>query len=94
VVITCIIATKWLSKKKFYSANIISSAELKGLWLIRNNMMFNAQVRLDVKLVLRKIRRLTMDSKVVCDAEKVEELARWNTFLEKKIRDPLQITNG
>jgi hypothetical protein len=55
------VAAKWLSKKKYYCANIVSTAVLRGLWLIRNNMVFNAQVWVDVKLVLRKIWSLTME---------------------------------
>jgi hypothetical protein len=49
---------------------------------------------LDVKLVLRKIWSLTMEWKIICAADKAEELAKWGTYLEKQIKDPLQITSG
>jgi hypothetical protein len=31
-----LVASKWLHKNKFYSANIISTAVMSGIWLIRN----------------------------------------------------------
>jgi hypothetical protein len=82
------LSTKWLSKKKFYCANIISTAVLRGLWLIRNNMVFNAHVWLDVKLVLRRIWRLTMEWKVICVADKMEELERWVSSWRSKSAPP------
>jgi hypothetical protein len=36
------VASKWLHKDKFYGANIISTAiMLRGIWLIRNDFVFN-----------------------------------------------------
>jgi hypothetical protein len=54
------VTSKWLQKEKFYNVNIISTVVLRGIWLIRNDFIFNKQVWSDVKLILRML-RLTME---------------------------------
>jgi hypothetical protein len=49
------VAVKWLDKKKYDVVNIISTALLRGIWLTRNDFVFNNQGCSDVKLVLRRI---------------------------------------
>jgi hypothetical protein len=39
---------------------MISSAVLRGVWLIRNDFVFKQQTWSDVKLVLRRILKLSM----------------------------------
>jgi hypothetical protein len=34
------VASRWISKQKCYVVNIISTAVLRGLWLIRNDFVF------------------------------------------------------
>jgi hypothetical protein len=76
------IASKWLSAENFYVANVISCAVLRGLWLTRNDSVFNNQGWLDVKLILKRIWKLSMEWSIVCKvANKVE--MKWLTFLEK-----------
>jgi hypothetical protein len=48
------VASKWLCKKKSEVVNVISSALLRGIWLTRNEFMFNNQGWSDVKLIPRK----------------------------------------
>jgi hypothetical protein len=43
------IATKWLCNKKFMHFNVVSSAILWGLWLNRNNLVFNKTTWINVK---------------------------------------------
>jgi hypothetical protein len=41
-------ASKWLSKEKFYVANTISTAVLRGIWLTLSDFVFNKQQWTDV----------------------------------------------
>jgi hypothetical protein len=34
------VASKWMSRDKFYVANTISAAVLRGIWLTRNEFVF------------------------------------------------------
>jgi hypothetical protein len=34
------VASKWMSRDKFYVANTISASVLRGIWLIRNEFVF------------------------------------------------------
>jgi hypothetical protein len=75
-------------------ANIISAAVLRGIWLIRNEFVFQNQVWLDVKMVLRKVMTLTMDWRPICKDANVEQMKNWCSFLEQRLKTPLLITNG
>jgi hypothetical protein len=55
------IASKWLHEKRNCDVNIVSSVTLRGIWLTRNDLVFHNQVWLDVKTVLKKILRLTLE---------------------------------
>lgn len=85
------VAAKWLSKEKYYVTNLISSAVLRGIWLIRNDFVFNDQVWLDVKMVWRKIRTLSMEWKDLCRDQQETEMERWLSYLESLIKRPLRI---
>jgi hypothetical protein len=37
------VASKWISREKFYMANTISAALLRGVWLMRNDFVFKWQ---------------------------------------------------
>jgi hypothetical protein len=67
------VAAKWLQKEKIYCVNAIS-AVLRGIWLIRNDMLFNKQVWSSMTVVLRKIMKILGDWKIICK-EKKEEIA-------------------
>jgi hypothetical protein len=58
------IASKWLSKKNFAVVNVISTAVLRAVWLIRNDFVFNHQAWSDVKLIWNRIWRLSMDGRL------------------------------
>jgi hypothetical protein len=88
------IASKWLSRDKYYVANTISAAVLRGIWLIRNEFVFHNLVWADVKMVLRKVLTLIVEWRPIYKATKVEAMERWCTFLEQKLKEPLTITNG
>jgi hypothetical protein len=53
------VASKWMSTEKHYYINIITTAVQRGLWLTRNDSVFQRQEWLDVKTVLRRVLRLT-----------------------------------
>jgi hypothetical protein len=89
-----LVASKWLSNDKFYIANTISTVVLRGVWLIRNEFVFQNQVWSEVKMVLRKVMALTLKWKPICKAVKMESMRSWYSFLEQKLKDPLLITNG
>jgi hypothetical protein len=70
------IASKWLSRDKYYVANTISAAVLRGIWLIRNEFVFHNQVWADVKMVLRKVLTLIVKWRPIYKATKVETMER------------------
>jgi hypothetical protein len=47
---------------------------LRGIWLKRNEFVFKKQDWLDVKLILRKILKLTLEWKVIYKESKMEEM--------------------
>jgi hypothetical protein len=59
------VASKWLHEDKFYVANTISAVVLRGLWLTNNDFVFNKQDWSDVKLILRRILKLSLEWKVI-----------------------------
>jgi hypothetical protein len=78
-------------KEKFYSTNVISSAVVRTILHVRNNMVFNYQVWSDVKFVLRMALRILMAWKVIYKEAKTPEMMKWLSFLEQLIREPLRI---
>jgi hypothetical protein len=72
---------------------LISIAVLRGLWLIRNNIIFNKHGWTGVKAVLRRIYRLSMEWKIIKEV-KMGEMTRWLHFLEQLIQRPLRIKEG
>jgi hypothetical protein len=85
------VAAKWLSGEKAYITNIISSAVVRGLWLIKNEFVFNDQVWSYVKMVVRRIWKLSMEWSIICKSSKMKEMRNWLSFLEKLIQEPLKI---
>jgi hypothetical protein len=69
----------WLQKEVFYCVNIISIAMLRGD-IVRNDFVFNKQVWLDVKCILRRIWKLTLEWRIICKEKKMEEMMRWSFF--------------
>jgi hypothetical protein len=57
------IASKWLCNKKYMHFNVASSAVLWGLWLNRNNLVFNKTTWINVKQVWRMVFFLLRDWK-------------------------------
>jgi hypothetical protein len=85
------VAAKGLSGEKAYITNIISSAVVRGLWLIKNEFVFNDQVWSYVKMVVRRIWKLSMEWSIICKSSKMEEMRNYLSFLEKLIQEPLKI---
>jgi hypothetical protein len=87
------VASKWLQKEKMYRTNIISTVVLRSIWLTRNEFIFNKQVWRDVRQILRKMLRLTMEWEVMFKESKKEELMKCSSCLEKRIQEPMRIAN-
>jgi hypothetical protein len=85
------VATRWISKQKSYVVNIISTTVLRGLWLTRNDFVFEKQGWRDVKTVLRRILKLTLEWEPICKESKLEEMRKWSSFLVQAIQEPLKI---
>jgi hypothetical protein len=68
------VASKWLQKEKCYVTNIISTAALRSIWLTRNDFIFNNQGWRNVKLVLRRMLRLSEEWQLLCKGDKLEEM--------------------
>jgi hypothetical protein len=56
-----LVASKWLQKEKLYGTSIITIVVLRSIWLIRNDIIFNNQVWVDVKMILRRMLKLTLE---------------------------------
>jgi hypothetical protein len=82
------------SNEKWGTVNIISTTVLRGIWLTHNDFVFNGQVWSDVKLLLRKIWKLSMEWKILCTESLMEMMERWLTFLEQQISEPLKISSA
>jgi hypothetical protein len=68
------IASKWLHEKKFCGVNIISTVTLRGIWLMRNDLIFHNQGWSEVKTILRRMLRLTIEWSISFkDLNKVKE---------------------
>jgi hypothetical protein len=71
---------------------VILSAVMRGVWLIRNDFVFNKQAWSDVKRIWKKIWSLTSEWSILCKEE--EEMKSWLSFLELQIREPLKISSA
>jgi hypothetical protein len=49
------VASKWLCNKKFLHFNLVTSATLWGLWINRNNLVFNKTSWINIKQVWRLV---------------------------------------
>jgi hypothetical protein len=49
------IASKWLCDKKFLHFNLVTSAAIWGLWINRNNLIFNKTSWINIKQVWRLV---------------------------------------
>jgi hypothetical protein len=85
--------SKWLHEKKFYSVNILTVA-LGGIWLIRNDIIFHKQGWLDIKTILKRMLRLTMEWSISFKELNKVELEKWSSFLVKLLQEPLMITKA
>jgi hypothetical protein len=72
---------------------MITAAVLRGLWLTRNNFIFNNQVWSDVKMIWRLIRKLSSEWMLLCKEENLEKTRNWLSFLDMLIQGPSQILN-
>jgi hypothetical protein len=70
------VAWKWLQKEKLYGTNIITTVVMRAIWLIRNDMIFNHQVWVDVKMVWRKMLKLTLEWQITFREQNKEEMRK------------------
>jgi hypothetical protein len=72
---------------------MISTAVLRGIWLVRNDFVFHQQVWSDIKLILKRILRLSWEWKILCKEMHVKMMTDWLSFLERRIQEPLRLTS-
>jgi hypothetical protein len=84
---------KWLQKGKYYGVNIISFVVLRGLWLTRNDFIFNKHEWVSVKQILRRMVKLTMEWQVMFKGAKREEKKNQLSFLERMIKESQRIAS-
>jgi hypothetical protein len=85
------VASRWLSKEKCYSVNIVSTVVMGAIWLTRNDFIFHKQEWSDVKTVVRRMLILTWEWNIMVKKERKLEMENWSSFLEQVIREPLRI---
>jgi hypothetical protein len=85
------VASRWLSKEKCYSVNIVSTVAMGAIWLTRNDFIFHKQEWSDVKTVVRRMLMLTLEWNIMVKQERELEMENWSSFLEQVIHEPLRI---
>jgi hypothetical protein len=85
------VASRWLSKEKCYSVNIVSTVAMGAIWLTRNDFIFHKQEWSDVKTVVRRMLMLTLEWNIMVKQERELEMENWSAFLEQVIHEPLRI---
>jgi hypothetical protein len=83
------VAPRWIHREKFYCVNIITTAILRNIWLVRNNMVFNKQVWFYVRCCLKMALKIPMEWKIIYKESGVLGMTRWLSFLEKLIQSPM-----
>jgi hypothetical protein len=73
---------------------MISTVVLRDIWLVRNDFVFHQLVWSDVKLVLRRILKLSRDWKILCKEAHMQMMTVWLSFLERRIQEPLRLQNA
>jgi hypothetical protein len=86
------LASKWPCEKSFALNNNISAGVLWGLWLTRNDFVFNNQVWRDVKTVIRRIYLSMVDWKPMYRGDLEQGMAKWRSHLEAALKIPLAIS--
>jgi hypothetical protein len=87
-------SSNWIHKNKYYDINVFTSVVLRGIWLTRNNFVFNKQGWLDVNVVLRRILSLIKEWRHIFKKDKMTEMMSWLSSLEELIQEPLKIKNA
>jgi hypothetical protein len=64
---------------------ISSQLQLIGIWLTRCNFVFNKHVWSDVKFILRRIWKLSLERKAIYKDSEIEKMIKWLPFLETQI---------
>jgi hypothetical protein len=85
------VASKWIHKVKFGYVNVISSAVVRAIWLMRNDMVFMKQDWRDVKDVIRRALKMSAEWKLLCREKNLEMMRKWCSFLEDRLKEPLKI---
>jgi hypothetical protein len=75
-------ASRWLSKEKCYSVNIIFVVAMRSIWLTRTDFIFHKQEWVDVKTIARRMLKLTLEWNIMVKKERKLEMDKWLSFLE------------
>jgi hypothetical protein len=86
------VASKWLHKDKNYRVNIISITVLRGVWLTKNDLVFHKKDWTDVKLIWRRILKLSLEWRPIYKELKMGMMMSWLSFLEGVIRRLVIVT--
>jgi hypothetical protein len=85
------IASKWLCNKKFLHFNLVTSAFLWGLWINRNNLVFNKVTWINNKQVRRLVLSLLRDWKVPFKVLEGGKSGQFMDLLLAKRKTPLSL---
>ena len=85
------LASKWPCEKKFALTNSISAGILWGVWLTRNDFVFNHQAWKSMKTVIRRIWLIMVDWKPMYQRDLAQGMDQWRSFLEEALKMPLAL---
>jgi hypothetical protein len=83
------VATRWLCNKIFAHFNIVSSDVLWGLWIKRNNLVFNKVIWINIKQVWRLVYSLLRDWKKPFRELEGGKITQFMDHLLVKLNDPV-----
>jgi hypothetical protein len=58
---------------------------------VRNDFVFHQQVWSDVKLVLKKVLKLSCEWRILHKEAHMQIMTAWMSFLEQQIQEPLRL---
>jgi hypothetical protein len=85
------IASKWLCNKKFLHFNLVTSVALCGLWINRNNLVFNKNFWINIKQVWRLVLSFVKEWKVPFKELEGGKSSQFMDCLLVMLRSPLPL---
>jgi hypothetical protein len=84
------VARLWISNKKSYAINMITSAAVWNVWRMKNDIFFGRLIWSDIQMIWRRMAVLIRKWTPLCTQEK-QMLGEWCSALDRKAREVPQL---